>query len=444
MNKIEGITMTKIDRLAVISKLVAGEITTQIASIRLRISTRQVRRLAARFGTSGAAGLMSLQQGKSSNRQLAPGMAQTALETIREHYSDFGPTLAREKLHERHDLLLAVETVRKLMIQDGLWKTRQQCQTRIHQPRTRRECFGDLVQIDGSLHRWFEERGQPCTLLVFVDDATGLLMHIHFARTESALSYFAATHCYVSKHGKPQTFYSDRAGVFKALRRGAEETRTQFHRALTELNIDLIFASSAEAKGRVERMNRSLQDRLVKELRLAEISTIEEANAWSWRFVKDYNDRCGQRPSSELNLHRKVAKDEQLDLILAWREVRKLTAKLTVQNGDWIYVLKDTPTTRKLVGHQISIHIQPDEKVQLTGDGKTLEYVRQPVVRRAKPIILVDSKTLDDTLLQLRQPRVRGYKPSTKQKQADLAQAKKLSAEKRRSRPPSKAGQKTA
>jgi hypothetical protein len=203
MSKIEGMTMTKIDRLAVISKLIEGEITTQIASIRLRISTRQVRRLVERFADAGALGLVSRMQGKASNRQLAPGMAQTALTTIREHYADFGPTLAREKLLERHGMQLAVETVRKLMIQDGLWKTRQQNQAKIHQPRTRRECLGDLVQIDGSLHAWFEERDRPCTLLVFVDDATGFLMHIHFARTESALNYFAATHCYLSNTVNP-------------------------------------------------------------------------------------------------------------------------------------------------------------------------------------------------------------------------------------------------
>ena len=444
MSKIKDMTMPKIDRLAVITKLIEGEITPQIASIRLRISTRQVRRLVERFGESGPVGLMSRKPGKASNRQLPPGIAQTALATIREHYADFGPTLAREKLLERHRMLLSVETVRKLMIQDGLWKTREQSQPRIHQPRTRRACLGDLVQIDGSLHPWFEARARPCSLLVFVDDATGLLMHIHFAPTESALSYFAATHRYISKHGKPHTFYSDRAGVFKALRRGADETRTQFHRALDELEINLIFASSAEAKGRVERMNRSLQDRLVKELRLQGISTMDDANEWCESFVNDYNDRCGQQPSSDLNLHREVACNEDLDLILAWREERKLTTKLTVQNGDWIYVLKDTLTARQLVGHRISIHISPGGKTQLRGNGKTLNYDRQPVVRKAKQIVLVDSKNLDETLHQLRQPRLRGYKPTTAQKQADLARAKKLSAQRRKEPATSKNVEKSA
>jgi len=424
--------MPKIDRLAVICKLIDGDITTQIASFRLRISTRQVRRLVARFIESGEAGLVSRKQGKAGNHQLPSGVAQKALDAIREHYSDFGPTLAREKLLTRHGMHLSVESVRKLMIQDGLWKTREQRQPKIHQPRTRRECFGDLVQIDGSLHAWFEGRARPCSLLVFVDDATGQLMHIHFAPTESALSYFAATHRYVTKHGKPHAFYSDRAGVFKALRRGVDETRTQFHRALAELDINLIFASSPEAKGRVERMNRSLQDRLVKELRLQGISSIEDANTWSESFINDYNDRCAQQPVSELDLHRTLASNEDLDLILAWRDERKLTGKMTVQSGDWLYVLKDTITARQLVGKRISIHTSPSGRTQLRGDGMKLEYERQPVVRRAQPIILVDSKNLDETLHQLRKPRARGYKPTSAQKQADLSAAKKLSAQKRK------------
>lgn len=434
MSKFKDMTMPEIKRLTVIGELIAGEISTQIASFRLGISTRQVRRLVERFSALGAQGLTSRQRGKASNRQLPPGHSQDALATIREHYPDFGPTLAQEKLREHHGVVLSVETVRQLMIRDGLWKTREQGRQKIHQPRTRRECIGELVQIDGSLHPWFEGRARPCSLLVFVDDATGMLMHIHFAESESTLSYFAATHCYVSKYGKPHTFYSDQAGVFRALRRGLKQTRTQFERALDELEIDLIIASSAEAKGRVERMNRSLQDRLVKELRLQEISTMTDANAWSEGFMHDYNDRFGQLPSCDLDLHREVEKRHDLDLIFAWREERKLTEKLTVQNGDWIYVLKDTRTARNLIGHRISIHIQPSGKTRLRGDGVDLDYATQPVVRKVKPVIEVDSKNLHQILHQLRQPRLRGYAPTAAQKQANLAEAKKLSAKKKASR----------
>lgn len=423
MSGIVDMTVAEIDRLSLVKALLRGEMTPLIAAQRMGVTTRQIRRLVDRFNESGSDGLISRQRGKPGNRQLAPGVAQTALGLIREHYSDFGPTLATEKLLESHGIKLAKETVRRLMIEDGLWKTREQQRARLHQPRTRRNCLGDLVQIDGSLHRWFEDRGQSCSLLVFVDDATGRLMQLYFAETESAMSYFAGTHRYLEKHGKPHTFYSDRAGVFRALRRGKQETRTQFHRALHELNIDLICASSPQAKGRVERMNRSLQDRLVKELRLQNISTIDDANRWSEGFIEDYNRRFEQAPRQPMNLHRALTKSDDLSLILAWREERKLTAKLTVQNTDRIYVLRDSNEARALVGHYISIHTLPDGQVQLRGKGQYLDHTVLPLTRRVGPE-QVDSKNLHQKLDEKRQPRKRGYQPTTAQKQKDLDEAK--------------------
>lgn len=431
MNGIVDMSMVEIERLVVIRELIRGEITPGIAALRLGIGTRQVRRLVDRFTEAGAAGLVSQQRGKPSNRQLAPGLAQAALVAIREHYADYGPSLAAEKLKERHGIKLAAQTVRRLMIEDGLWKTREQERARLHQPRTRRNCLGDLVQIDGSLHYWFEERGSSCSLLVYVDDATGRLMQLYFAPTESAMSYFEATHRYLSKHGKPHTFYSDRAGVFRSLRQGKQQNQTQFHRALTELDIDLICASSPQAKGRVERMNRTLQDRLVKELRLQGISSIEEANAGSESFIEDYNRRFEREPRQSLNLHRAVSRNEDISLTLAWREERKLTTKLTVQNKDWLCVLKDCHAARGLIGHRISIHTLPDGTVQVRGGGRQLDHVLQPIARKAERPIEVDSKSLHHALDQMRQPRKRGYKPSTAQKQKDLAEAKALASKNR-------------
>lgn len=431
MNRIVDMTMVEIERLSVIRSLVRGEITPAIAALRLGVGTRQVKRLLDRFAESGAAGLVSRQRGRPSNRQLAPGLAQTALAVIREQYSDYGPTLATEKLYDRHGIKLAAQTVRRLMIGDGLWKTREQQRARLHQPRTRRNCLGDLVQIDGSLHPWFEERATSCSLLVYVDDASGRLMELYFAPTESAMSYFEATHRYLSKHGKPHAFYSDRAGVFRSLRQGKQQGQTQFHRALTELDIDLICASSPQAKGRVERMNRTLQDRLVKELRLHGISSIEDANAWTDGFIEDYNRRFEMKPRQSLDLHRAISRSEDISLILAWHEERKLTTKLTVQNKDWLCVLEDCNDARDLIGHRISIHTFPDGTVQVRGAGRQLAHVLQPIVRKLARPIEVDSKSLQQTLDQIRQPRNRGYKPTTAQRQKDLAQAKALASKNR-------------
>lgn len=195
---------------------------------------------------------------------------------------DFGPTLACEKLHEWHGISLAVETVRTLMTAAGLWVPRKDRPPRVHQPRNRRSCLGELVQLDGSDHRWFENRAPACTLLVFIDDATGRLMTLHFTATESTFSYFEAMRQYLEQHGKPLAFYSDRASVFHCNHPATTGGKgvTQFGRALYELNIDTWCANSSQAKGRVECTNLTLQDRLVKELRLRDIDTKEAANAY--------------------------------------------------------------------------------------------------------------------------------------------------------------------
>src|SRR4029077_3312987 len=174
------------------------------------------------------------------------------------------PTLAAEKLAELHDIHLARETVRQWMITAGLWKDRRARLKAVHQPRYRRDCLGELIQIDGSEHWWFEGRGPRCTLLVYIDDATSRLMHLQFVESESTFDYFAATRTYLERYGKPVAFYSDKHGVFRVNRKDAigGDGMTQFGRALHALNIDIICANSSQAKGRVERANGTLQDRL--------------------------------------------------------------------------------------------------------------------------------------------------------------------------------------
>lgn len=187
------------------------------------------------------------------------------------------------------------------MQEDGIWQSRKQRRT-FHQPRLRRECFGELVQIDGSDHRWFEERGDPCTLLVFIDDATSRLMELRFVNVESIFSYFEALESYLLKHGRPVAFYSDKHSVFRVPKPNEHMTgMTQFGRALAELNIEIICANSSQAKGRVERANRTLQDRLVKELRIAGISNMEDGNAFLAGFVDRYNAKFAKaRPSQTI------------------------------------------------------------------------------------------------------------------------------------------------
>ena len=339
-------SMSEVDRLKTVQRVVDRMLRVGQAADGLGISCRQVERLVKRYEAGGAAGLVSAKRGRPSNNQLSDGIASRALALIRQRYADFGPTLACEKLRELHGVSLSKETIRRLMIEAGLWKPRRQRAAQIHQPRNRRACVGELIQIDGSDHAWFEGRAEACTLLVYIDDATSRLMQLHFVPTESSFAYFEATRTYLERHGKPVAFYSDKAAVFRTTQESIESGRgvTQFGRVLYELNIDSWCANSSQAKGRVERANLTLQDRLVKELRLRGISSQKAANAYAPRFVADFNKRFAKPPTSEFDAHRPVRDDEDLDLIFTWRLPRKVSLSLTLQHDRVRYLLPDSRT----------------------------------------------------------------------------------------------------
>jgi glutathione S-transferase/transposase len=260
----------ELTRLRVLIDVADGRLSVADATGLIGVSRRQIYRLLDAFRARGADGLISRKRGRPSNRALGAVFRQTVVSIVRERYADFGPTLAAEKLSELHGLDLGVETLRQWMITADIWVRRKDRLKRIHQPRARRDCLGELVQIDGSEHWWFEDRGPQCTLLVYVDDATSRLMHLKFVETESTFDYFQATREYLEAHGKPVAFYSDKHGVFRVNSTGAVEGdgMTQFGRSLHALNIDILCANTPQAKGRVERANKTFQDRLVNELRV--------------------------------------------------------------------------------------------------------------------------------------------------------------------------------
>ena len=276
----------ELNRVEVLSQVSQGRMTTTNAANVLGLSRRQVHRLLKKFQTDGPAAIRHKARGRASNNRIDPAVRELAVTLVRENYSDFGPTFAAEKLEEDHGLKVSRETLRKWMQDAGIWLSRKQRRT-FHQPRLRRECFGELIQIDGSDHHWFEDRGPSCTLLVFIDDATSTLMHLEFVKSESTFSYFGALEAYLHTHGRPVAFYSDKHTVFRVPNQAAKSGHgmTQFGRALNELNIEILCANSSQAKGRVERANRTLQDRLVKELRLAGVSDMEAANAFLPGFI---------------------------------------------------------------------------------------------------------------------------------------------------------------
>ena len=336
----------------------------------------------------------------TSNRSHNPGVRKFAVELVKTHYADFGPTLATEALAERHAIHVGRETLRRWMMADGVWLSRKQRKT-FHQPRLRRESYGELVQIDGSEHRWFEDRAEPCTLLVFVDDATSKLMQLRFVPSESTASYFAALRGYLHEHGCPVAFYSDKHSVFRVERQDAKggQGMTQFGRALSELNIEILCANSSQAKGRVERANRTLQDRLVKELRLAGISDMEAGNAFlpgvHGALQRALRGAAGQTQ----DLHRPLrTTTPRLNDILCHREQRYVGAQLTFHYDRKQIILEQTTWRRALRASTSNCSTTGTGRWRFAGKATSLPYRVFSKDQRVSHTAIVENKRLGHAL----------------------------------------------
>jgi hypothetical protein len=392
----------ELTRLDFIKQNLERKLTQAQLSSNLDLSIRQVQRLIKSYKDNGYKGLISKKRGKPSNNFIPPSFKANVLEIIHKHYSDFGPTLVSEKLAECHNYNVSVETIRKWMIDYNLWIPRKQRLKRAYQPRYRRNSYGELIQIDGSLHHWFEDRGPKCTLLVYIDDATSKLMQLYFAPTESMQTYFLSTKAYIKQHGRPLAFYSDKFSVFRI---NQPETKikdkiTQFGRALQELDIQLICANTCQAKGRVERANKTLQDRLVKELRLKNISTIEEANVYLEQYVKEHNSRFSKTPLSNKDLHRELRPHMVLDNILCYQTLRTVSCNLTFQHNRQLFLLEDNIETRSLRKKQISLKEYPEGEIKVFYQHKELEFrmIYDRVDQIPQGEIITDNKYLSEVL----------------------------------------------
>jgi len=366
----------ELNRIEVLGQLIRGRLTTTNAANLLGLSRRQIQRLRQLIETEGAAAIRHKARGRASNNRIDPGIRDYAVALVRENYADFGPTLAAEKLIAQHDLKVSRETLRKWMQAEGIWLSRKQRRT-FHQPRLRREALGELVQIDGSDHRWFEDRGPACTLLVFVDDATSRLMQLRFVPSESTFSYFEALELYLAAHGRPVAFYSDKHTVFRVANQAAKTGHgvTQFGRALNELNVEILCANSSQAKGRVERANRTLQDRLVKELRLAGISDIASANDFLPGFMDCYNARFAKVPHRPDDLHRAMnIEPERLRDVFCLRDQRYVGAQLSLSYERRRIILEENDITRGLPGKYVDTYEFPDGRLEIRWKGLALPY----------------------------------------------------------------------
>jgi hypothetical protein len=399
----------ELTRLEVLRDLDHERVTTAAAGQLLGLERRQVFRLLKAYRTEGPAGLISKRRGRSSNRRKPAALRRAALAMVREHYWDFGPTLAAEKLREEHGIILGRETLRLWMIEAGIWADRKRRHRRVHQPRHRRECVGELVQVDGCEHWWFEDRGPQCTLLVFIDDATSRLMHLRFVESESTFAYFHAARAYLEAWGKPVAFYSDKHGVFRVNQRGAQggDGMTQFGRALHALNIDIICANSSQAKGRVERAHKTLQDRLVKELRLAGASTLAAGNALLPAFMADYNARFGKPPANKKDLHRPLRAGDDLDDAFAWKEERTLSQALTLQYDKVLFILEPSEQAKSAIGKRVTVFDYPDGRLSIRHNGVELAYRTFDKMRQVDQGAITDNKHLGAVLAMIRDEQLR-------------------------------------
>jgi transposase len=399
MDKLLTMSTAEITRLEVMQRLRDKRLRQHEASRMLGVSVRQIKRLFRAYKDQGPPGLISKRRGKPSHNQLDPQTVQKAIDLICEHYRDFGPTLAHEKLTEKHDLQLSRESVRGIMITEGWWKPKRAKKPPVHQMRERRACFGELVQIDGSDHDWFEGRGPRCTLLVYIDDATGQLGELWFVPEETFFGYCEASRHYFERYGKPVAFYSDKHGIFRVNQPrplGTTSGLTQFGRAMQDLDVQIICANTPQAKGRIERANQTLQDRLVKELRLQGISDINSANDFLTQFRQDYNCRFAVAPRSSHDAHRPLLHSENLDLILTHQKVGTLSKNLTVQSNKIIYQVQTNHPDYALRNAQVTVCENAKGEVTILYKNNSLTYtIYQKSPRQAE---VVDTKTLDRQL----------------------------------------------
>ncbi|MBI2789913.1 MAG: ISNCY family transposase [Elusimicrobia bacterium] len=386
----ERLTMTnrELDKLRVIRQVLEHKLRCHEAARQLGLCVRQIVRVCGRVRTAGNKGVLHRLRGRPSNHQLPKGRLARALALVKMHYPDFGPTFATEKLRERHRLVISPWALRQGMIRAGLWRPRRQPVT--HRAwRTRRACVGELVQLDGSDHPWFEARGPRSVLLAYVDDATSRLLDGAFVAVEDTLTLLRITRTYLTRHGRPVAFYVDKDSIYRVNRQATIEEQlqdsapvTQFTRAMRELDIEVIPAHSPQAKGRVERSFDTHQDRLVKELRLAGIRDMGRANHFlRTRYVPAHNRRFAIEPANPTDAHRPLLPTHDLDAILALQTLRTVERDFTVRLQNRFFQLVPDQPVRVRPKDTVLIEQRLDGTVHLRCKGRYLAF--QPIAKSA-------------------------------------------------------------
>jgi transposase len=391
-------------RLKVIEELVEGKINGSTAAIKLNLSVRQIKRLKRAFEEKGVDGLIHKARGTQGIRKTNINMENMITRIIREKYYDFGPTLAWEKLCENHDITLSDETIRAIMIRNNIWKPKKRKRGKYFSWRDRRSAYGELQQFDGSYHDWFEGRNpalpETC-LLVAIDDATGKITQAVMDVNESVTAVFSFWMQYIKIHGIPSEIYLDKFSTYKINHKLAEdntELMTHFGQATKELGIKLIFANSPQAKGRVERLFQTLQDRFVKEMRLARINTIEETNIFLKNtFIPWFNSKYAVVPKSDNNCHRKIdiSTAKRLKSIFAKHYIRGINNDFTVQYKTKYYQLKEIQPLTVFKKDKVLVEERLDNSIRIKYKNHYLNYFElpdRPLKVKSYPTVLTEHK----------------------------------------------------
>ena len=380
--KLISMTEKELSRINIIQNLINGDINGTDAAKQLSLSVRQVKRLKSVVIQSGPEGLIHGSRGKVGNRKLNSKIIAKAKKYLKEKYYDFGPTFAAEKLEENNNIKLGKETVRGIMTEMGLWKPKSRKQPKQrHVWRPRKDNFGEMEQFDGSYHVWFGNE-ESC-LLLSVDNATGKITHAKFDYNESVKAVFKFWIEYFEKNGLPVSIYLDKFSTYKVNHKNAVDNKdliTQFQRAMNQIGVKPITAHSPEAKGRVERMNGTLQDRLVKELRLAGITTIKEANKFLEEYVPKLNSKFAVTPNRKANLHRPLNKTMRIKLpqIFSIQDQRKIMNDYTIMFKTKFFQLNEIQPTTVYKKDEVTVEERLDGEIKINYKEKYLDYTELP------------------------------------------------------------------
>ena len=348
-----AMSQEELKRLHVIHKVVDKKLKQVDAADILGLVDRQIRRIVKRVCREGDKGVIHKSRGQPSNRALPKPLKDKVIKLYRQKYQDFGPKFANEKLFEIDKIKIGNQTLRNWLIEDGAWqithKHRKHCQWR-----ERKHHFGEMVQVDGSHHRWFEERGPECVLMGYIDDAT----NISFAKFYTHEGTFPAMDSfkrYIKKYGIPLSIYLDKHSTYKSTAKlsiedelNSREPLSHFERALKELGVEVMHAHSPQAKGRIERLFKTLQDRLIRDMRLRKIKTISQANEFLGWYLSAHNKRFAIKPIEKVNFHRALPQNVDLDKILCVKTDRALRNDFTIAHFKKLYQVLDRVNVKRV------------------------------------------------------------------------------------------------